>query len=173
MSVVTGPDNQREEKISSLVRLYEKDLLRTCCVYLRDRDMAQDAVQETFLKAYKALDSFRSESTEKTWLYSIALNVCRDMRRSRWHRHVDLTRVLDDLPPSAMSVPPQERLLFLDILRLPEKYRQVLLLYYYQDMTLEESAAALGLSRSTAHHRLRRAEAALRDQLTGGDGGEE
>lgn len=52
MSVVTGPDNQREEKISSLVRLYEKDLLRTCCVYLRDRDMAQDAVQETFLKAY-------------------------------------------------------------------------------------------------------------------------
>lgn len=55
MSVVTGPDNQREEKISSLVRLYEKDLLRTCCVYLRDRDMAQDAVQETFLKAYKAL----------------------------------------------------------------------------------------------------------------------
>lgn len=69
MSVVTGPDNQREEKISSLVRLYEKDLLRTCCVYLRDRDMAQDAVQETFLKAYKALDSFRSESTEKTWLY--------------------------------------------------------------------------------------------------------
>ena len=36
MSVVTGPDNQREEKISSLVRLYEKDLLRTCCVYLRD-----------------------------------------------------------------------------------------------------------------------------------------
>ena len=88
MSVVTGPDNQREEKISSLVRLYEKDLLRTCCVYLRDRDMAQDAVQETFLKAYKALDSFRSESTEKTWLYSIALNVCRDMRRSAWFRYV-------------------------------------------------------------------------------------
>lgn len=75
----------------------------------------------------------------------IALNVCRDIHRSRWHRHVDLTRVLDDLPPSAISVPPQERLLFLDILRLPEKYRQVLLLYYYQDMTLEESAAALGL----------------------------
>ena len=64
-------------------------------------------------------------------------------------------------------------LTFLDILRLPEKYRQVLTLYYYQDMTLEETASALGLSRSTAHHRLRRAEAALRDQLTGGDGGEE
>ena len=46
--------------------------------------MAQDAVQETFFKAYKALDSFRGESTEKTWLYSIAFNVCRDMRRSAW-----------------------------------------------------------------------------------------
>ena len=103
----------------------------------------------------------------------IALNVCRDMRRSRWARHVDLTRALDELPPAAMSVPPQERLLFLDILRLPEKYRQVLVLYYYQDMTLEETASALGLSRSTAHHRLRRAEAALRDRLTGGGGDEE
>ena len=130
------------------------------------------AAQETFLRAWRFMDRYKGRG-EKTWLMHIALNVCRDIHRSRWHRHVDLTRVLDDLPPSAISVPPQERLLFLDILRLPEKYRQVLLLYYYQDMTLEESAAALGLSRSTAHHRLKRAEAVLRDALTGGDGDEE
>ena len=98
MSVVTGPDNLREEKISLLIRRYEKDLLRTCCIYLRDKDMAQDAVQETFFKAYKALDSFRGESTEKTWLYSIAFNVCRDMRRSAWFRYVDMRVTLDHLP---------------------------------------------------------------------------
>ena len=125
MSVVTGPDNQREEKISSLVCLYEKDLLRTCCVYLRDRDMAQDAVQETFLKAYKALGSFRSESTEKTWLYSIALNVCRDMRRSAWFRYVDRRVTLDHLPDPVEPVPDASIALMQEIMRLPRKLMEV------------------------------------------------
>mgnify|MGYP002581920073 CR=1 FL=1 len=162
----------REAALTGLVERHRTALVRMCCLCLGDASLAEDAAQETFLRAWRFMDRYKGRG-EKTWLMHIALNVCRDIHRSRWHRHVDLTRVLDDLPPSAISVPPQERLLFLDILRLPEKYRQVLLLYYYQDMTLEESAAALGLSRSTAHHRLKRAEAVLRDALTGGDGDEE
>ena len=69
-----------------------------CCVYLRDASMAEDAVQETFLKAYRALDSFKGDSSEKTWLYSIAMNVCRDMRRLAWyHAH----RANDDAQQAA------------------------------------------------------------------------
>ena len=63
----------------------------------------------------------------------------------------------------------QESGALLDILRLPAKYKQVLLLYYYQDLTLEEIAQALQMSRSTVHHRLKKAEALLRNTLTGGD----
>ena len=65
MSVVKGPDKLREEKLHQMIDKYEKDLIRMCCAYLRDLSMAEDAVQETFLKAYKGLDSFKGNSSEK------------------------------------------------------------------------------------------------------------
>ena len=61
---------------------WEKSLLRMCYAYLGDMALSEDAVQETFLKAYRALDSFRGEAAEKTWLMRIAINTCKDMRRS-------------------------------------------------------------------------------------------
>ena len=169
MSVVTGPDNQREEKISSPVRLYEKDLLRTCCVYLRDRDMAQDAVQETFLKAYKALGSFRSESTEKTWLYSIALNVCRDMQRKTWWRLFDRRITPEDLPLAATPAEEDSIALTAAIMRLPQKLQEVTLLHYYQDMTTREIADALQISQSSVSSRLVCARTRLRAFLERGE----
>lgn len=168
MNVVTGPDNCREEKISSLIRLYEKDLLRTCCVYLRDKDMAQDAVQETFIKAYKALDSFRGESKEKTWLYSIALNVCHDMRRSAWYRFVDRRVTLDHLPMPVEPVSETSIALMQEIMRLPRKYMEVVWLYYYEDMNMKEIGDMLGVTASAIGYRLDKARELLRHRLEGG-----
>ena len=166
MSVVTGPDN-REEKISSLIRLYEKELLRTCCVYLRDWDMAQDAVQETFIKAYRALDSFRGESREKTWLYSIALNVCRDMRRSAWFRFVDRRVTLDRLPDPVEPASETGIALMQEIMRLPRKQMEVVWLYYYEDMNMKDIGDMLGVAATTVGYRLEKARALLRRRLEG------
>ena len=150
-------------------------VLRICFVYLADAKQAEDAMQDTFLRAWHAMEQFegRNQSSEKTWLMKIAINVCRDYRRSRWFQHIDLSKALDELPSHMLAVLPQDRLLMLDILRMPSKYKQVLLLYYYQDLTLEETAQALGLSRSTVHYRLKKAEALLRNTLTGGEADEE
>ena len=172
MSVVTGPDN-REEKISSLIRLYEKELLRTCCVYLRDWDMAQDAVQETFIKAYRALDSFRGESREKTWLYSIALNVCRDMRRSAWFRFVDRRVTLDRLPDPVEPASETGIALMQEIMRLPRKQMEVVWLYYYEDMNMKDIGDMLGVAATTVGYRLDKARATLRRRLEGGNPDEE
>ncbi len=80
MEVVTGPNISYEEMLAQMVAQYEVSLLRTCYMYLRDRELAEDATQEAFLKAYKALPTFRGECSEKTWLMRIAMNTCRDMK---------------------------------------------------------------------------------------------
>lgn len=161
----------REARLEGWVRTYGTSILRTCFVCLSDMREAEDAMQETFLKAWRAMDSFegRNGAGEKTWLTHIALNVCRDVRRTRWFRHIDMRRALEEIPQGAASVLPEDRTLLLDIMQLPEKYKQPILLYYYQDMTIEETAEVLQVSKSTVHNRLKKAEGLLRLSLKGGD----
>ena len=132
-------------------------------------ELAVDAfLPETFFKAYRALDSFRGECDEKTWLMRIAINTCRDMRRSRWTRHVD-RRVTPEMLPEA-SAPFEERdeELTLALMRLPPKQREAVLLRYYQRMSLAQTAQAMGVTVSTVSKQLGRALRSLRGILEGG-----
>lgn len=167
MAIVTDPDNAKKEKLSRLMEQYEKDLLRICCVYLRDASMAEDAVQETFLKAYRALDSFRGESNEKTWLYSIAMNVCRDMRRLAWYRYVDRRIDFDCLPIPVSPASEVSMTLMSEVMRLPRKYMEVVWLYYYEDLSFREIGELLGVTVSAVSHRLAKAKRMLRSALKG------
>ena len=65
METVKGPD-RKDERIERMVNLYQLSLLRLCVMYLHDEEQAKDAVQETFIKAYRNLDSFRADASEKT-----------------------------------------------------------------------------------------------------------
>ncbi|MEG2356821.1 MAG: sigma-70 family RNA polymerase sigma factor, partial [Clostridia bacterium] len=89
MEVVTGPDSIRDQRLEQLVEQYQQVVLRMCYLYLHDAEQAKDATQESFLKAYLALGAFRGECSDKTWLMRIAINTCRDMRRSAWFRYLD------------------------------------------------------------------------------------
>lgn len=126
------------------------------------------------LKAWKAMDSFDAArgASEKTWLMKIAVNVCQDYHRSRWARFVDMSRSLEDLPGRYLRLEPEEETLLMDVMRLPEKQKQVILLYYYHDMTIKEAAEALGVAPSTVYQRLKKAEQTLRIKLTEGSGHE-
>lgn len=173
MEVVKGPDNSPEERINRLIRAHERELLRLCCVCLRDVSLAEDAVQETFIKAYRNLHAFRGGSSEKTWLYRIAINTCRDMQRGSWFQLVSRDVNFDELQIPAGEEPGERSALSEGILQLPRKYREVVLLYYYEDMKLTEIARALGVSAMTVSRRIARARTLLRDLLKGGDGVEE
>ena len=145
-----GPTRNYEEILTDMVGQYQSALLNMCLICLKNRASAEDAVQETFIKAYRALPNFRGECSEKTWLMRIAINTCRDMTRTPWFRHTD------------RRVTPEE------ISSLPDRYRDVLLLYYYQDMKLEEVAAALNTSPATVSRRLKAAREKLRGVLERG-----
>lgn len=166
MTPVQGPD--REERLNQMVLTYEKDLLRLCCVYLRDIELARDAVQETFLKAFRRMDKFEGKASEKTWLTRIAINTCKDMLRGGWFRHVDHSAALEDLPLPVAPPSVEHIALTSAIMALPRKYMEVILLHCDQGMNIRETAQALGITPPAVINRLKKARSALSIALEGG-----
>ena len=159
----------REAWLERAMEQYEESLLRMCFVYLGDAQLAEDAVQETFLKAYRSLSGFRGEASEKTWLLRIAINTCKDVRRGAWFRHVDRNVALDQLrEPSAPDAAFDDSL-NRAVMALKPRYRAAVLLCYYKGLTGQEAAQALGVSRATVMNRLRKAKEQIKKALEAWD----
>ena len=157
MAIALETEENRTEQLNRLVLLYEKEMLKLCYVYLRDMTLAQDALQESFLKAYRRLDTYRGEASERTWLTSIVINTCKDLRRSAWFRNRRTSVSPDSLP---LSVPPPDELhldLMNAIMALPVRNREVILLKYQQGMNNQEIAELLHLSPMAVSKRMRQA----------------
>ena len=156
-----------EIRLREWISRYSDDVLRTCFVLLSDQSLAEDAMQDTFTKAWKAMSQFegRENASPKTWLMRIAVNTCKDTLRSSWMRHIDRRQEIEALPLSIASCPEEKLALTQAIMALPPKLREIVLLYYYQDMSLRTCANVLGISAPTATRRLQQAQKKLRIQL--------
>lgn len=167
MSLNQAPNQDRDQQITQVMQQHGTALLRVCFLMLQDEEQARDAVQETFLKAYRRWDSFRGDSDAGTWLMRIAINICKDMKRTAWFR-LHSTRVrLEDAKESSFEPQYQDDTVLQAIQALPEKYRVAVLLYYYREMNQEQVARALGIPVSTVKSRLKRAKDRLRTTLKG------
>ena len=151
------------EELGRLMDEYGDGILRQCLLMLGDRTQAEDAAQETFVRAWQGYGDFRGEAAERTWLTAIAANVCRNILRSPWHRRrVDLS-FLEALPAGEGQVP--DDTVVRAVLALPPKYRQVVVLYYYRECSTAEIAQMLGIAQGTVTVRLKRARELLRPML--------
>ena len=161
----------REERLSRWVETYSDAILRTCFLYLSDQAQAEDALQDTWIKAWRHMGDYERKDivSDKAWLMRIAINTCKDYRRTAWFRHIDNRQALEELPPGRMKTGMEDRSLTLMVMDLPDRYKQVVLLYYYQGLTQRETGQALGLSPSAVIRRLRAAQAFLKRSLTGGE----
>ncbi len=132
---------------------------------------AEDVVQETFIRAYAHLNTFRSAASFATWLYRIALNACRDQLRRRQvrERTVEFSRVNQLWADERYSVDPERVVLALEsrqiieqaLQRLPASYRATLLLHEVDGLTLTEVATLMDAPLPTVKSRLQRARMAL------------
>lgn len=115
-------DTLREQRFMQWVQTYGGAILRTCFVYLSNHADAEDAMQETFIKAWKSMEQFeqRNGANEKTWLIKIAVNVCHDVHRSKWFRRVNMEKALEDLPPRMIALDLDELTLTMEVMKLPE-----------------------------------------------------
>ena len=157
--------DQRREWLENALARWEKPILYLCFAYLGDVAQAQDAVQETFFKAWKQFGGFRGEADEKTWLTRIAVNTCKDLRKSAWFRHTDRSVTPDLLPEGAAPFQPRDDTVTRAVMSLPEKLREATLLKWYQGLSLEEITRVLRVPRSTVNYRLKKAKTLLKDAL--------
>lgn len=160
--------DSREQELMRMMDAYGGMLTALCSALLKDSHLAQDVVQETFLRAWRKMDDLRGgKMSEKAWLCRIAINRCRDHQRTRWMRMVD--KQADPQPPQHWCSPPDETAA--DVMealgKLKPKYREVLTLHYLENMSAEEIGQSVGLSASAVYRRLKKSKNQLKHLLEG------
>jgi len=159
--------------LEELVERYGDSLYAVAFNVCGNRADAEDVLQETFLRYHRSDKEFEDEQHLRAWLIRVAVNAAKDVRRSFWHRN----RVsLQEYMESAAFDSQESRDLFEAVMSLPEKYRIVIHLYYYEDYSVREIAGILKLTEGNVRVRLSRGRTLLRQQLKEGwddEGGDE
>jgi RNA polymerase sigma-70 factor (ECF subfamily) len=154
------------EAFEGIVRRWQGRLVNLAWRFCRDRATAEDMAQEAFLKAFRSLGTFRRESAFSTWLTAIALNTYRSRLQAEGPPllGMDLRRV-PSVPPAALQgLQEEERTEAVRrlVLTLPARYRDAIVVYYFQERDLVESARVLGIAEGTLKARLHRGRELLR-----------
>ncbi|UOQ44910.1 sigma-70 family RNA polymerase sigma factor [Halobacillus salinarum] len=164
----------KDTAINEIMEKYGQSLLQLVYSYVKNQAVAEDLTQEIFVKCYQNLHKYNGQSKLKTWLWRIAINHSKDYLKSWYNRKV----VISEETMKSMENPclnTEERViqdyvdkeLVTSIMRLPSKYREVIYLYYYEELTTREVAEVLKRNENTIKTRLKKAKAMLRKQLGG------
>ena len=168
MASSTPVDREMESVMSEVLSSYGNTLLRMCFLYLKDSHLAEDAVQDTLIKIYKNYDKFEGNSDVKTWVMRIAINVCKNYLRSSWWKRIDESAILENIPVySSYETNVQDDTVVAEIMKLSPKYKDVIILYYYQEMKIRQISDVLKIPEATVSTRLSRAKNILKDKLGG------
>lgn len=151
-----------KQTLEELVERYQNNLFAVAFNVCKNAQDAEDVVQDTFLRYYTMKKEFDSEQHIRAWLIRVAINKAKNCNRTFWRRN---KRSLEEYMETLTFETPESENLFETVMKLPEKYRIVIHLFYYEDYTVHEIAEILNLSESNVKVRLSRGRALLKEVL--------
>lgn len=152
-----------------VVRRWQGPLINLAWRFCRDRGRAEQMAQEAFLRAYRSLGTWRGEAAFSTWLFALATNLYRTELRRTPAITVQLDEVAEPIDLHSVDcaeLKQRNKAIRSAVLTLPEKYRDAVVLFYFHEMDLAETAASLQLPEGTLKTRLFRAREILREKLS-------
>jgi RNA polymerase sigma-70 factor (ECF subfamily) len=161
----------RTAAYEQLVRRWSARVLALCHARVRDSAAAEDLAQETLLRGFRGLKTLAEPDRFGSWLFGIAVRTCLDWLKSSQRTEVGYAALGEGAEKGveARSDEPEAReemeRLMAEVQRLPEAYREAIMLYYYEDCTYQELADLLGVSAATINARLTKGRAMLRERL--------
>jgi RNA polymerase sigma-70 factor (ECF subfamily) len=176
VGLITACIKGDETAVTQLIQEHQLGVFRLALSILNDPGEANEATQDTFISALRALNSYRETSTFKAWLYTIALNISRSRLRKRkalerlQHALTTILRVQSQRPQTLEDVVignEEDAAVWKALEKLGEKHRVPIVLRYYHDLSIAEIAEILNIKEGTVHSRLSIARERLRSELDG------
>ncbi|MFJ7732898.1 sigma-70 family RNA polymerase sigma factor [Lysinibacillus sp. NPDC097231] len=175
---LNSKEEQKETFITQLMNDYAQDIIWLIYSYVKDKNIAEDLTQEVFIKAFKKLDGFQGNSSIKTWLYKIAINCSKDYLKSAYIRRVLPINIFckfnNHTTPSTESIymkHNESAIITKNVLKLPLKYREVIMLFYFEELSINEIEKIIHVNSNTIKTRLRKAKQLLKGALENEEGG--
>lgn len=166
----------QEQWLSGLMDEYADRLTKLAYSYLRDWGKSQEVVQDVFLTCYQQYDTYEEIQSYKAWIYRITINRCKDVLRSAWARRVVVNNSLfqflrskEPSPESASLQKDEDIQLAEKVMELPVKYREIIHLHYYEELSIQEISSLLKTNLNTVKTRLKRGRGLLEETVERGE----
>jgi RNA polymerase sigma factor (sigma-70 family) len=148
------------ELVISAIDKYADTVRRVCFMYLKNRSDVEDIFQEVFLKLLQCGQRFESEEHERAWIIRVTINKCKDFHKSFFRKNVCS---LDDV--DVIFEDKTENEVIRQVLLLPQKYKDVIYLFYFEGYSVPEISKILNSKENTIYSHLHRAKKLLKDML--------
>ena len=157
---------ETKERLEQIFRDYYQLIYRVAFSQAKNHSDSEDITQEVFLKIIRHDMRYQSMEHERAWIVRVTINLCRDLLKSKWHKtSVSMEEVSEAQRGSCENFTEIQDDMMWAVLQLPEKYRNCLYLFYYEDYTIKEIAQSLEMPENTVKTNLKRGRQALKEFL--------